>query len=133
MNKVMLAGNLGQDPELRMTNGGQAVLKFSMGTTERVKKNDGYQDYTEWHRVIVWGKRGESLSNILAKGRFVVVEGKNRTRSWEDRDGNKRSTTEVIAHEVHLGPAPHGSKKKQEPRPEENHSFGDDPDDDIPF
>lgn len=103
-NRVLLLGNLGADPELKMTQGGMSVLKLRLATTERYQDKSGvWQDRTDWHSVVVWGKRGESLHKILAKGSNLFIEGSLRTSSYEDRDGNKRYKTEVIAKSVILG------------------------------
>lgn len=100
MNRVFLYGHLGADPELKMTNGGTPVMKLRLATSERQKKNDEWVDHTEWHNVVVWGKRAEGLAKFLAKGAALIVEGNIRTRSYEDRDGNKRYATEINANEV---------------------------------
>src|SRR5512147_425869 len=98
LNRVMLLGNLGADPELRMTSGGQAVLKLRLATSETyLDKNRQRQERTEWHNVVIWGKRAEALAKILTKGTRIFVEGGLRTSSYEDRDGNKRYRTEVVA------------------------------------
>jgi single-strand DNA-binding protein len=98
----MLLGNLGQDPELRSTQGGQSVLKLRIATTERyLDANKAWQERTEWHSVVVWGKRGEALHRILAKGSTIFIEGSLRTSSYE-KDGVKRYTTEVVAQNVIL-------------------------------
>ncbi len=103
LNRVMLLGNLGADPELRTTSGGQAVLKFRIATTESyLDRNRTRQEKTEWHNVVVWGKRAEGLAKILNKGSRLFVEGSLRTSSYEDRDGNKRYKTEVNALNVIL-------------------------------
>ncbi len=103
-NRVLLLGNLGADPELKMTQGGMSVLKLRLATTERYQDKSGvWQDRTDWHSVVVWGKRAESLHKILAKGSNIFVEGSLRTSSYEDRDGNKRYKTEVIAKNLILG------------------------------
>jgi single-strand DNA-binding protein len=103
LNRVMLFGNLGADPELRMTQGGQAILKLRLATTESyLDRNNTRQERTEWHRVTVWGKRGEALSRILSKGDRVFIEGSLRTSSYE-KDGQKHYTTEVIANNIILG------------------------------
>ena len=99
----MLLGNLGQDPELRYTQGGQAVLNLRIATNESFLNRDGErQERTEWHSVIIWGKRGEGLSKVLSKGKQIFVEGRLQTRSWEDKQGNKRYTTEIVANDVVL-------------------------------
>lgn len=102
LNKVMLLGNLGADPELRMTAGGQAVLKLRLATTETyLDKSNTRQERTEWHSITVWGKRGEALAKILAKGSNIFVEGGLRTSSYE-KDGEKRYRTEIVANNILL-------------------------------
>jgi single-strand DNA-binding protein len=104
LNRVMLIGNLGQDPELRYTQGGQAVLNLRIATNESYLNRDGErQERTEWHSVTVWGKRGEALGKLLSKGKQIFVEGRLQTRSWEDKQGGgKRYATEVVATDVIL-------------------------------
>jgi single-strand DNA-binding protein len=103
LNRVMLLGNLGADPELRMTSGGQAVLKLRLATSETyLDKNRQRQERTEWHNVVIWGKRAEALAKILTKGTRIFVEGGLRTSSYEDRDGNKRYRTEVVSTNILL-------------------------------
>jgi single-strand DNA-binding protein len=103
LNRVMLLGNLGADPELRMTSGGQAVLKLRLATSETyMDKNRQRQERTEWHNVVIWGKRAEALAKILTKGSRIFVEGGLRTSSYEDRDGNKRYRTEVVSMNILL-------------------------------
>jgi single-strand DNA-binding protein len=103
LNKVLLIGNLGADPELRYTQGGGAVLRLRLATTESyVDRNKQRQDRTEWHTVVVWGNRAEALNKILHKGRSIFVEGRLQTRSWDDKDGNKKYATEVVANNVLL-------------------------------
>jgi single-strand DNA-binding protein len=102
LNKVLLLGNLGADPELRVTPGGQAVLKLRLATTESyLDKSNTRQERTEWHSITVWGKRGEALAKILAKGSSIFVEGSIRTSSYE-KDGDKRYRTEIIANNIIL-------------------------------
>lgn len=102
VNKVILVGNLGADPEVRFTPSGQAVANFRMATTDSwMDKASGQrQERTEWHRVVVWGKLGELCGEYLRKGRQCYVEGRLQTREWQDRDGQKRWTTEVVASQV---------------------------------
>ncbi|MGD8862104.1 MAG: single-stranded DNA-binding protein [Myxococcales bacterium] len=147
LNKVMLIGNLGQDPELRFTQSGTAVLNLRLATNERWKDQSGeWKDKTEWHSVIVWGKRGEALNKILSKGSHMYVDGRLQTRSWEDRDGNKRYTTEIVAQDIKLlgGRPGSGGGGYDDGPPPPNDDFapgggggggggGDFGDDDIPF
>jgi single-strand DNA-binding protein len=97
VNKVILVGNVGRDPELRYTQGGQPVASFSIATNERFKDKDGnWKDRTEWHRIVAWGRLAEICGEYLRKGRQVYVEGRIQTRDWEDKEGNKRQTTEIV-------------------------------------
>lgn len=101
VNKVILIGNLGRDPELRYTPGGQPVATFTLATTDRWKDKEGQlQDRTDWHNIVVWGKTAENTKEYLKKGRQVYVEGRIQTRSYDDRDGNKRYITEIVAQRV---------------------------------
>jgi single-strand DNA-binding protein len=103
LNRAILVGNLGMDPELKFTQGGQAVLRIRLATTESYQGKTGErQERTEWHTVTVWGKRAEALNKILSKGRTIWVEGRIQTRSWEDKDGNKRYATEINAQNIGL-------------------------------
>ncbi|MFT3774945.1 MAG: single-stranded DNA-binding protein [Minicystis sp.] len=103
LNRVMLFGNLGADPELRFTAGGQPVLNLRLATTESYLDRDQVRrERTDWHNVVVWGKRGEALAKLLAKGLSVFIEGPLRTSSYDDREGNKRYKTEVVANNVVL-------------------------------
>lgn len=141
LNKVMLIGHLGSDPELRYTPGGAAVANFNLATNERwTDKNGQSQEKTEWHRIVVWGKQAENCGKYLKKGRQVYIEGRLQTRDWEDKDGNKRYTTEVRADNVQFlsggGPSGGGGGGRDydsgAPGPEASfdQSFNDD---DIPF
>jgi len=101
VNKVLLIGRLGNNPETRFTNTGTAVANFNLATSENWNdKNGQKQERTEWHRVVVWGKLAELCQKYLAKGRQCFVEGRLQTRSWDDKDGNKRYTTEIVATTV---------------------------------
>ena len=103
LNRVMLLGNLGADPELKMTGSGQAVLKMRLATTESyLDRNKVRQERTEWHSVVLWGKRAEALAKFLTKGSRLFIEGGLRTSSYDDKDGNKRYKTEVVASNVIL-------------------------------
>lgn len=97
LNKVILIGNLGKDPEVRHLDNGGVVANFSMATNESYKDKQGQkQTVTEWHSVVVWGKVAEIVEQYVKSGSLIYVEGKLKTRSWEDKDGNKRYTTEVV-------------------------------------
>jgi single-strand DNA-binding protein len=103
VNKVILVGNLGRDAELRYTPGGAAVATINMATTEVWNDKAGQrQEKTEWHRVVLWGKPAESLTEYLTKGKQIYVEGRLQTRQWDDKDGNKRYTTEIRGDKVVL-------------------------------
>jgi single-strand DNA-binding protein len=103
VNKVILVGNLGRDAELRYTPGGAAVATLNMATTEVWNDKGGQrQEKTEWHRVVLWGKTAESLNEYLTKGKQIYVEGRLQTRQWDDKDGNKRYTTEIRGDRIVL-------------------------------
>jgi single-strand DNA-binding protein len=103
VNKVILVGNLGRDAELRYTPGGAAVATLNMATTEVWNDKAGQkQEKTEWHRIVLWGKSAESLAEYLTKGKQIYIEGRLQTRQWDDKDGNKRYTTEIRGDRVVL-------------------------------
>lgn len=103
LNRVMLLGNLGADPELRMTPSGQAVLKLRLATSESyLDRNRVRQERTEWHSIVVWGKRAEALNKILSKGSRIFIEGGLRTSSYDDKEGHKRYRTEIVANNIVL-------------------------------
>lgn len=142
VNKVILIGNLGQDPELRYTQGGKAVASFSIATTERFSSRDGdRQERTEWHRIVTWERTAENCARFLSKGRSCYVEGRLQTREWEDKEGIKRRTTEVVAQTVQFLGGPRGdadagedpSGPQTEGPPAESTPGGEAPPDDIPF
>ena len=149
VNKVILVGNLGRDAELRYTPGGAAVATLNMATTEVWNDKAGQkQEKTEWHRVVLWGKTAESLAEYLTKGKQIYVEGRLQTRQWDDKDGNKRYTTEIRSDRVVLLSGGGGGRGggMQQPRGGVDESMGgshaggghdmpDQPltDDDIPF
>jgi single-strand DNA-binding protein len=110
VNKAILVGNLGRDPELRQTPSGQNVCNFTLATSESWTDRNGERvERTEWHRIVAWGKTGELCAQYLSKGRTVYVEGRIQTREWEDKDGNKRYTTEINAQNVNfIGPRDSG-------------------------
>lgn len=101
INKVILVGNLGKDPEVRHLEGGAVVAKFPLATSETYKTKDGQRvDQTEWHNIVMWRGLAESAEKYLRKGTLIYLEGKIRTRSWDDKDGNKRYATEIIADQM---------------------------------
>lgn len=115
LNRVTLLGNVGADPELRVTPQGQSVLKIRMATSESyLDKNRVRQEKTEWHSVVVWGKRAEALAKLVEKGSRILVEGGIQTRSYEDKDKNKRHSTEINCKELILCGGP-GSQRRAEP------------------
>lgn len=147
VNKAILVGNLGSDPEMRYTPSGQGVCEFRVATNESWNdKNGQRQERTEWHRIVVWGKRAEVCSKYLSKGRSVYVEGRIQTRTYDDKEGNKRYITEIVAQDVQFlgggGREDRGSKGSEPPPPQDG-DFGyangassggaGGPDDDIPF
>ena len=136
VNKVILVGHLGVDPELRYTQGGTAVANFRMATSESyTDKNSGERvEKTEWHRVVCWAKLAEIVNEYLKKGRQVYVEGQLQTRQWEDKEGQTRYTTEIRANEVvMLGGR--GSDSGSDAPADTQYApvGGDSPDDDLPF
>ena len=138
VNKVILVGNLGRDPEVRFTGSGKAVAKFPLATSEVWNDAEGgRQERTEWHNIIVWGKQGETCGQYLSKGRQVYVEGSIRNRSYDDKDGNKRHITEIVAQRVRFlgGGAGRGPAQSESapPLPEEPPAGPPADDDDIPF
>ncbi len=103
VNKVILVGNLGKDPELRYTPSGTAVATFSLATTERYKDRDGNrQEKTEWHNIVAWRQLAEICGKFLHKGKQVYIEGKIQTRTYDDRDGNKRYITEIVVDQMQM-------------------------------
>ena len=134
VNKVILVGNLGRDPEIRYTQQGTAVANFSLATTNRFKNRSGeMEERTEWHRVVAWDKLAEICGQYLAKGRQVYIEGRLQTRDWEDKDGNKRSTTEVVAQTMQMLGRREGQPGGGGSTPSSSEPSGDVPEDEIPF
>ncbi len=124
LNKVMLIGNLGADPEVRATGTGQTVATLRIATTERwLDKSGGKQEKTEWHRIVVWGKQAELCKEYLSKGRSIYVEGRLQTREWNDKEGNKKYTTEVVAQRIQFLGSAQGAGKPKTTEAE----FGDSP------
>ena len=132
MNKVIISGNLGQKPEIRKANSGNSVGNFSIATNQRVKKGDEWVDQTDWHRIVVFGKTAENCERFLDKGSKVIVEGRLQTRSYEDKQGNQRKTTEIVASNVEfLNRVENGAGESQSrPQQQSNKSFRDE---EIPF
>jgi single-strand DNA-binding protein len=145
LNKVLLIGNLGRDPETRYTPSGKAVARFSLATGEVWNDAEGNrQERTEWHNIVVWGKQAETCGQYLAKGRQVFIEGSIRNRTYDDKDGNRRYITEVVAQRVQFlgGRAGGGGESAASSPPPPQHAeepaqpgAPDTPaaDDDIPF
>jgi len=138
VNKVMLIGNLGRDPEVRFTTNGRALARFPIATSEVwVDAEGNRQERTEWHNIVVWGKQGETCGQYLAKGRQVYVEGSIRSRSYDDKSGNKRYMTEIIAQRVRFLGGGGGGRlaPEAEGATEEPPVAGEAPsiEDDIPF
>jgi single-strand DNA-binding protein len=143
VNKVIIVGRLGKDPEMKYTASGTAVANLNLATNYSMKDQEGnFIDKTEWHRVVVFGRTAEVAGEYLAKGRLVYVEGRLQTRSWEDQNGQKRYTTEVVCSEMQLL----GSRGEAEPKMEEQPSTdteapnetaekpkSEDEEDDLPF
>lgn len=131
VNKAIILGNLGQDPELRNTASGQSVVTLSVATSRKFKGKDGnLVEDTQWHRVVVWGKQADACNEYLSKGRQVFVEGRLQTKEWE-KDGVKRYTTEIVAQSVVFI----GGKQASTQHKEESHEPPptDETFDDIPF
>lgn len=136
LNKVMIIGYVGKDPELKFTPGNVAVANFSVATSESYKdKNGAQQEKTEWHRIVTFGKTAEVMGEYLKKGMQVYVEGKLQTRSWEDKSGVKRYTTEVVAFAVQfLGKKEGGGANAESSHEEAPHNNPTNPsDEDLPF
>jgi len=135
VNKVILIGNLGRDPEVRYTQNGTAVANFTLATNEVWNDKSGArQEKTEWHRIVVWGKQAEIAREHLSKGKQVYIEGSIQTRQWDDREGNKRTTTEIKAQRLMMmGRADAGESRMDAAAPPPGDEPGPPPDDDIPF
>ncbi len=138
LNKVMLIGRLGQDPELKYTPSGAAVVTLSVATNTSYKAQDGNMvENTEWHRVVVWRKTAEMIAQYAKKGGRLYIEGKLVTRSWDDKDGNKRYTTEIQADQVQFlesRPSQGSSQNDEPPLPDSDYTEPQvDDADDLPF
>jgi single-strand DNA-binding protein len=118
INKVILIGNLGRDPELRTTQGGSHVANLNIATTERRRDKDGnWSEHTEWHTVVVFGKTADNAAQYLKKGRQVYVEGRLQTRKWQDKSGQDRYTTEVIGDNIRFLGSGQGGGSRRESAP----------------
>ena len=132
MNRVIITGNLGQKPELKKANSGLAITNLRVATNERVKDGDQWKDHTEWHTIVVFGKQAENCEQFLDKGSKVAVEGKIRTRQWEDKEGNKRYNTEIVADRVEFMTRPeNGMARPQASQAQSQSNYV--PDESIPF
>lgn len=139
VNRVILVGRLGKDPEMRYTAGGAPVTHFSLATDESWKDQNGErQKRTEWHNIVVWNKLAETCNQYLSKGKMVYIEGRIQTREWDDKDGNKRRTTEIVASDMRMlekkSDAPMGEAVGERPAaPAAKAMEPGITDDDIPF
>jgi len=139
VNKVVLIGNAGKDPEVRYLDNDTAVASFSLATSESYKdKNGEWQTKTEWHNIVAWRNTAKYVESRLKKGMQIYVEGKITTRSWDDKDGNKRYTTEIVANTIKLlGKREDNSDATTTPAPNTKVAdapvIQDTPDDDLPF
>ena len=129
VNKVFLVGRLGKDPELRYANSGIAIVNFSLATSERIKKGENWEDKTEWHNIVIFGKQAENCEKFLQKGAQVFIEGKIQTSSWENTEGERKYKTEIIANNVRFLDSKN-NENLQKNKPENNEEEGDD---DLPF
>ena len=102
LNKVMLIGRLGRDPEIRYSSNSTPICNFSLATSERVRKGDNFEEKTEWHRIVVFGNQAENASKFLKKGSLVFVDGKIQSRTYQDKDGNERTVFEIIANSLNF-------------------------------
>jgi len=131
VNKVLLIGRLGRDPETKYTPDGTMVVNFSIATDETFKNKQGEKSSkTEWHRIVAWGKLAEICGNYLTKGKLVYIEGKLQTRTWDDKDGNKRSLTEIRAENMKILESRGQSADDDGRGPDGDYPV---PDSDVPF
>lgn len=134
MNRVILIGNLGADAELRYTQGGQPVVSMRLATSEKWQGKDGQQqERTDWHALTLWGKRAEGLAQYLTRGSRIAVQGRIQYRQWDDRDGNKRWSTDIVVDDVELLG---GGQRESVAEPHERFAASSEPrdfDDDVPF
>jgi single-strand DNA-binding protein len=138
LNKVLLIGNLGKDPEVRFTSSGQAVASFSLATSEKFKGKSGeWEERTEWHNITLWGKLAEIAGEYLSKGKTIYVEGRLQTRKWQDKSGNDRYTTEIVGDKMQMlsGKGERNSGDSDSSSRENSPGYEEPPplDDDIPY
>jgi single-strand DNA-binding protein len=142
VNKVILVGRLGRDPESRFTGSGQAVCNFSLATDRSYKDRNGQtQKQTEWHKIVVWAKLAEICQKYLKKGSQIFIEGRIQSRQWDDKDGNKRTSFEIVANEMRMlgsrseasAPAHSGDEAEAPAAPAPEESGPEVSDEDIPF
>jgi len=137
LNKVMLIGRLGKDPEVKFTSSGTAVCNFSLATSETFKDKSGEkQEKTEWHNVQLWQKLAEIAGEYLIKGSLVYIEGRLQTRKWQDKEGNDRYTTEIVGERMQmLGSKGDGGRSDRAASGSQSSGYENSsmPDDDVPF
>ncbi|OQX91683.1 MAG: single-stranded DNA-binding protein [candidate division Zixibacteria bacterium 4484_95] len=134
VNKAILIGNLGQDPEIRYAPSGQAVTTFRIATTEKWRDKDGQmQERTDWHNIVCWGRQAEIANEYLKKGRPVYIEGRIQNRSYDDKDGNKRYISEIVVQRLQfLGGKPEGTQAPKQETEQPSPDITTD-DEDLPF
>jgi single-strand DNA-binding protein len=134
LNKAILIGNLGKDPEIRATASGQSVATFSLATSEKIKNKSGeMEERTEWHKVVLWGKLADIAAQYLAKGKPVYIEGRIQTRKWEGKDGVEHYTTEIVGDTMKMLGSKEGSSHVAAAGTHDSVAAGDDILDDVPF
>ncbi len=134
LNKAILIGNLGKDPEIRATASGQSVATFSLATSEKFKNKSGeMEERTEWHKVVLWGKLADIAAQYLTKGKPVYIEGRIQTRKWEGKDGVEHYTTEIVGDTMKMLGSKEGSSHAAAAGTYDSAATGDDILDDIPF
>jgi single-strand DNA-binding protein len=132
LNKVLLIGNLGKDPEVRYTASGTAVASFSLATSEKFKNKSGeWEERTEWHNIILWGRLAEIAGEYLSKGKTVYIEGRLQTRKWQDKDGKDRYTTEIVGEKMQMLSRKEGSNREEPGQSQESPGFSEE--EEIPF
>ncbi|MBU1708124.1 single-stranded DNA-binding protein [bacterium] len=134
VNRVILIGNLGKDPEIKFTPSGVAVAKFPLATSTRRKDAEGnYTDYTEWHNIVLWKRQAEVAGEYLKKGMMVYIEGRIQTRSWEDDQGQKRYMTEIVGERMQMFPRKSEGDQATAPKKEKTEEAPPEEEEDLPF